>query len=160
MPLYLFVVSSWPRFLVYLRCKLPVERVEGTLAMGAAARKRRFIGQRALPQERQLFCRKFLLYASPQNHLPLFALGHTHTYMHSLTGCETQAGERSWPATMSTSQQRLKDHTVKNPHDFSCLGAEQLPTLPRPHFSPSPHARRGIYRLKGLTKVIQGDVQN
>lgn len=28
MPLYLFMVSNWPRFSLYLRCRLPVKRVE------------------------------------------------------------------------------------------------------------------------------------
>ena len=137
MPLYLFVVSSWPMFLVYLRCKLPVERVEGTLAMGAAARKRRFIGQRALPQERQLFCRKFLLYASPQNHLPLFALGHTHTYMHSLAvkpKQEREAGRLQCPphsrGWRTTQWRTLMTSPVWEQNSFPrCPGPTSVPAL-------------------------------
>lgn len=149
---------------IYLRYRLPIQRVKEPLAMGVGAKNHRFIGQPALPQEGHLFSRKLPLCASLQNHLPPYASGHTHTLVHALTGYETLVGEWSWQHKMSTSQQRLKEHIVKNRHDhYLDVPLHDRKRVPRPVHaptSPSPHARIVIYRLKDLIKIIYNEVQN
>lgn len=145
MLMYLFTVSGWsmPPCPMYLRYRLPIQKVKEWLAMGISTRKHRFIGQPALPQEGHLFSRKLPLCASLQNHLPPYASGHTHTHtlLHALTGYETQAGEWSWQHKMSTSQQRLKEHSVKNHHNYyvgwSLYGRKSFSPCPYPAPAPA-----------------------
>lgn len=164
MLLYLFTASGWcisPPPAMYLRYKLPIQKVKERLAMGIGARKHRFIGQQALPQEGHLFSRKLPPCASLQNHLPPYASG--HTLLHELTGYETQVREWIWQHKMSTSQQRLKEHSLKNHHDYYMglsLHGREFPTLSMPCSRPSPHARIVIYRLKDLIQITYSGVQN
>ena len=170
MPLYLFTISSWPTFpYIHLRCRLPIQRVEGPLVIGVDARKHRFIRQQALSREGHLFIRKLPFYAGLQNHLPLYASGQTHTHTHTHTHTplcidwlwnprrrEKLSRESVYPTAEAGRSTRWRTSWWTCP----CLGGKQYPTLPMPHLSPGSHAKRVIYSLKDLIKIIQEDVQN
>ena len=139
---------------------------ERPLAVGVSARKHRFIGQPALPPERDLFSRRLSVPAFRT--ICLFTLQaththtHTHTHSHTLlcTGWVWNASRREKPLTkMSASWQRLKEHTTKNHHDYcmdlSLPGRKRASHLPEPHCSLCPHDGIVMYSPKDLIKIIQ-----
>ena len=124
---------------------------ERPLAVGVSARKHRFIGQPALPPERDLFSRRLSVPAFRT--ICLFTLQathtHTHTHTHTLThtllctGWVGNASRREKPLTKMSASRRGSRSTQRRTIMITawtcpCRGGKELPTCPSPTAVPVP----------------------